>query len=554
MMTVRWLREQMRLGKSIYDLPLRVTFYARVSTEKVEQQGSLENQIQYYTEFIQKNPNWTYIPGYIDEGISGTSTYKRDSFLRMIADAQRGMFDFIITKEISRFSRNTLDSIQYTQELLENNVGVLFQNDNINTLDSDSEFRLVVMAGVAQDEVRKLSERLKFGFRQSIKNGHVLGNNRLWGYDKKDCKLTIVPEQAEAVKQIFELYATGQYGLRSLSQELTRRGYTSLQGNVFNTSTIGHILQNPKYKGWYCGNKTQSLDYRKKKTAFLDESEWVSYPDPNIPAIVSEEVWDKANALFKQRSARSKAYGVGYQSRYPYSGKIICGKHGTSFHRQSFKTQEGETEFWKCKMYREHGKAGCDLPTIRTTELDTILAEQFQKLVKHQRQIIRMVLDSVTNTQKKEDHSKEIARLQAQIQQLEDKKEKLLELSMADAITMQEFKKRNSRFNEQITSLQTQTISLQQQEQQKQIAATDTAALEKALWADLNCKEPIQSEVVATILDHAVVCEDSDDKHIHLELYLRLGQTASAYYERGKLAFKNASSRSITRSPLTRRT
>lgn len=153
------------------------------------------------------------------------------------------MFDFIITKEISRFSRNTLDSIQYTQELLENNVGVLFQNDNINTLDSDSEFRLVVMAGVAQDEVRKLSERLKFGFRQSIKNGRVLGNNRLWGYDKKDCKLTIVPEQAEAVKQIFELYATGQYGLRSLSQELTRRGYTSLQGNVFNTSTIGHILQ-----------------------------------------------------------------------------------------------------------------------------------------------------------------------------------------------------------------------------------------------------------------------------------------------------------------------
>ncbi len=103
MMTIRWLREQMRLGKSIYDLPLRVTFYARVSTEKVEQQGSLENQIQYYTEFIQKNPNWTYIPGYIDEGISGTSTYKRDSFLRMIADAQRGMFDFIITKEISRF-------------------------------------------------------------------------------------------------------------------------------------------------------------------------------------------------------------------------------------------------------------------------------------------------------------------------------------------------------------------------------------------------------------------------------------------------------------------
>lgn len=422
MVTIRWLREQIRQGKTIYDLPLRVTFYARVSTEKVEQQGSLENQIQYYTEFIQKNPNWTYVPGYIDEGISGTSTYKRDSFLRMIENAKRGMFDFIITKEISRFSRNTLDSIQYTQELLDNNVGVLFQNDNINTLDSDSEFRLIVMAGVAQDEVRKLSERLKFGFRQSIKNGHVLGNNRLWGYDKKDCKLTIIPEQAEAVKLIFQLYATGNYGLRKLSQELTRRGYTSLLGNKFNSVTIGHILQNPKYKGWYCGNKTQSLDYRKKKTAFLDESEWVTYPDPNIPAIVSEELWNQANEIFKKRSARTKAYGVGYQSRYPYSGKIICGKHGTAFHRQSFKTMEGHTEFWQCRMYREHGKAGCDLPTLRTKELDAILADQFQKLVKNQKQIVRLVMDSVSSVQQKRDYSGQITQLNTQISQLEEKR------------------------------------------------------------------------------------------------------------------------------------
>ena len=333
MVTIRWLREQIRQGKTIYDLPLRVTFYARVSTEKVEQQGSLENQIQYYTEFIQKNPNWTYVPGYIDEGISGTSTYKRDSFLRMIEDAKRGMFDFIITKEISRFSRNTLDSIQYTQELLDNNVGVLFQNDNINTLDSDSEFRLIVMAGVAQDEVRKLSERLKFGFRQSIKNGHVLGNNRLWGYDKKDCKLTIIPEQAEAVKLIFQLYATGNYGLRKLSQELTRRGYTSLLGNKFNSVTIGHNLQNPKYKGWYCGNKTQSLDYRKKKTAFLDESEWVTYPDPNIPAIVSEELWNHAQAKMKQHYRPTGVNGI---TQNPLAGLVHCSYCGNAMQRRPY--------------------------------------------------------------------------------------------------------------------------------------------------------------------------------------------------------------------------
>lgn len=542
MVTIRWLREQIRQGKTIYDLPLRVTFYARVSTEKVEQQGSLENQIQYYTEFIQKNPNWTYVPGYIDEGISGTSTYKRDSFLRMIENAKRGMFDFIITKEISRFSRNTLDSIQYTQELLDNNVGVLFQNDNINTLDSDSEFRLIVMAGVAQDEVRKLSERLKFGFRQSIKNGHVLGNNRLWGYDKKDCKLTIIPEQAEAVKLIFQLYATGNYGLRKLSQELTRRGYTSLLGNKFNSVTIGHILQNPKYKGWYCGNKTQSLDYRKKKTAFLDESEWVTYPDPNIPAIVSEELWNQANEIFKKRSARTKACGVGYQSRYPYSGKIICGKHGTAFHRQSFKTMERHTEYWQCRMYREHGKAGCDLPTLRTKELDAILADQFQKLVKNQKQIVRLVMDSVSSVQQKRDYSGQITQLNTQISQLEGKKDKLLELSIANAITIQEFKKRNNRFNEQIADMQEQMISLQKLEENGSAAGVDLSAIEKALWQELSFQDTISTEVVASILDHVVVCEGSTKQRIDLELYLRLGQTASVTFSRERFAFWNTSS------------
>lgn len=546
MMTIRKLREQLRMGRSIYDLSLRVTYYARVSTEKVEQQGSLENQVQYYTEFIQKNPNWTFVQGYVDEGISGTSTYKRESFLRMIDDAHRGLFDFIITKEISRFSRSTLDSIQYTQELLDANVGVLFQNDNINTLDTDSEFRLVVMAGVAQDEVRKLSERLKFGFRQSIKNGHVLGNNRLWGYDKKDCKLTIIPEQAEAVRLIFELYATGKYGIRKISQELTRRGHTSLLGNEFNQLTIRHILTNPKYKGWYCGNKTQSLDYRTKKKAFLDESEWVMYPDPNIPAIVSEELWDQANAIFKQRSREVRTKATSYHNRYPYSGKIICGRHGTSFHRQSFKTQKGETEFWRCKTYRQKGKDGCDLPGIRTHEVDQVLADLFEKVVTEKKQIIRLVLDSIGETSCGVDYSAQIGRIEVQISQIEEKKDKLLELSMADAITLQEFKERNGRFNRQISALEEQRMSLCQQEQMQKSTEIDPKLLEKALWEELNFTNGIQSEVVATILDHIVVLEQSDDKQIYLEIYLRLGQQASAHFQRGGLVSCNSPLKSTT--------
>jgi DNA invertase Pin-like site-specific DNA recombinase len=265
---IRKIRETMTGGRSVYDIPMRVTFYARVSTDKTEQIGSLGNQVQYYTDLIKGSANWTYVEGYIDEGVSGTDTKRRDGFLRMIADAKAGLFDFIITKEISRFSRSTLDSIRYTQELLARGVGVLFQNDNINTLDPDSEFRLVVMAGVAQDEVRKLSERLKFGFRQSIKNGRVLGNGAIWGYDKQNGRLTINESEAEAVRLIFGLYADQKLGFRRISQALTARGHLSRNGTAFNTVTIRHILLNPKYKGWYCGTRPAPSTTAARKRSF----------------------------------------------------------------------------------------------------------------------------------------------------------------------------------------------------------------------------------------------------------------------------------------------
>ena len=169
---------------SIYDIPMRVTFYARVSSEKDEQLNSLDNQISYYKNFIIKNPAWSYVEGYIDEGLSGISTAKRDNFNRMIKDAKLGQFDLIITKEITRFARNTVDSIQFTRDLINYGVGVFFQNDNINTLDEDSELRLTIMSGIAQDELRKLSSRVKFGHQEAIKKNVVLGNSRMFGYKK----------------------------------------------------------------------------------------------------------------------------------------------------------------------------------------------------------------------------------------------------------------------------------------------------------------------------------------------------------------------------------
>ena len=531
-MDIRRMRAELRMGRPIYDLPLRVTFYARVSTDQDEQLNSLENQVQYYTELIRSKGSWTFVPGYIDEGISGTSTLKRDDFNRMIRDAKAGLFDFIITKEISRFSRSTLDSIKFTQELLEHGVGVYFQNDNINTLDTDSEFRLVIMAGVAQDEVRKLSERLKFGFRQAIKNGHVLGNDKLYGYDKKDCVLTINEEEAKIVRIVFELYANHRYGTRKISQKLLEMGYTSREGNAFNTLTIRHMLENPKYKGWYCGNKTQNIDYRTKKKAFLDESEWVMYPDPSIPAIVSEELWDRANRLYKERrhETMSKSSGASYHNRYPYSTKIICEEHGTTFHRQVLTSKQGSKEVWLCKVYRQQGKAACSAPQIRSSELDQIMAEIFTEMVKDKDAIIDSLITVITNVPKEIDFERMLSQVEGGIAATKQKKDRLLDLHIAGAITIEEFKERNDGLNDLLKEQESQLAAIHQEQAKAGTQKLDIDAIRKELNAQLNFEGGINTALVATILDKIIVRKESTKEEIHLDIYLKLGQKYEAIY------------------------
>ncbi len=555
-MEVRKIRSEMRMGRSFYDLPLRVTFYARVSTDQDEQINSLENQVQYYTELIQRKPNWKFVPGYIDEGISGGSTKKRDNFNRMIRDAKAGMFDFIITKEISRFSRSTLDSIKYTQELLDYNVGVFFQNDNINTLDTDSEFRLVIMAGVAQDEIRKLSERLKFGFRQAIKNGHVLGNDKLYGYDKKDCVLTVNEEEAEIIRIIFDLYGNQRLGTRTISKRLMELGYTSREGNAFNTLTIRHILENPKYKGWYCGNKSQSVDYRTKRNVLLDESEWVTYPDPSIPAIVPEELWNRANALYKRRREEMKSHssGVSFHNRYPYSAKIYCEEHGTTFHRQVIQTKKGQQEVWQCKVYRSHGRGACSAPQIRSSDLDLILSDIFKELVRDKEKIIDSLVTVLTNIPKEVDYGKLRCQVENEMDDLERKKNRLLDLSIAGALTVEEFKERNDAFNAQIQECQGKLTAIRQEEENQSSEELDIPAIRQALDQALSFTGDIDTALVATILDRVVVKRESTKDAIRLDIFLKLGGVYEAVYTPLKHTAGITSLRNTTPKPPTRRT
>ena len=308
------IRKELVSGKNIYELPLRVCYYARVSTDHLEQMTSIVNQVDYFVKYVDSIDNWVLVGGYVDEGISGKDAIKRDNFIRMINDGREGIFDLVLTKSVSRFARNTIDSINYTNLLLDNGVGVYFLNDNINTFYPDSEFRLTLMASIAQDELRKLSESVRFGLKQSIDRGVVLGSSNILGYRKDKGKLVIVEEEAKIVREIFLIFDGGIHNYSEIARRINKK-----YGRAFNSSSIKRILTNYKYKGYYCGKKSEVVDYKRGKRRVIERRDWVVYKDEeSVPVIVEEDLWDRVNGV------------IGENNTYVdiYKNKVFCKVHG----------------------------------------------------------------------------------------------------------------------------------------------------------------------------------------------------------------------------------
>ena len=441
-MDLHTIREQLRT-KSIYDLPLNVTYYARVSSESDEQLNSLGNQIAYYENLIKKNTAWTFVPGYIDEGISGISTKKRENFNRMIADAGEGKFDLIITKEISRFARNTLDSIQFTRQLLSCGVGVYFQNDNINTFDEDSELRLSIMSSIAQDELRKLSSRIKFGHQQAIKSNVVLGNSRIFGYRKDNKRLVIDEAEAPMIRELFELYATDQYSMKQIETIFWDRGYRNHNGNKIAHTTMSGIISNPKYKGYYVGNKVKVVDMFTKKQKFLEPEEWVMFKDESgliVPAIVSEELWDKANAVLRRRSEDVKnRQGVCNHANL-LTGKMYCAECGAAYYRRESKSRTGVTNSkWVCSGKINRGAESCPSFPIYEDEIKPVLFEAFRDTEADVEAIIGKYTDMFRKMVTADDLQGQIDSIRTKLELIQKKKAKLLEYNVSGKMSDAEY-------------------------------------------------------------------------------------------------------------------
>ena len=525
------IKQALNTGKTIYDLPLRVTYYARVSTDKDEQLHSLSAQVQYYSQFIQACPNWRFVDGYIDEGISGTSVHKRENFLKMIDDAEKGRFDFIVTKEISRFSRNTLDSIQFTQELLRSGVGVLFQSDNINTLMPDSELRLTIMASIAQDEVRKISERVKFGFKRAIEKGTVLGNNRIWGYQKENGRLVIDEKEAEVVRLIFELYANRRMGIRAISTYLADHGYENSRGNAFSFSTIRGILSNPKYKGFYCGRKSSKIDYKMSTIKTFTPDQWVLYKDEeNVPPIVSEELWEKANVILAKRSAKQSAQDkTSYQNKYPYSGKILCGIHQESYYRSVYRYPSGDKEVWQCQEYTRKGKSGCSSPMIYTSELDEIMRKALEEVAIQKAEIVHDLLQVYSSMEGGKKVEENAAKCRANMEEILRRKDKLLDLSIDGRISDEEFSLRNDRFNQELEGLLQRLDELEKEKQKNREMMQSMETLRQVITQELSFEHGFSDGVIDALLDHIEVNGTQDKKVVKATVCLKAIQEPRDY-------------------------
>lgn len=535
-MDVRKLDDLLAQGRSIFDMKLAVAYYARVSTEKDEQLNSLDNQRRFYEDYIRSNPNWTFAGGYVDEGISGTSVAKREQFLKMIEDAENGRFDLIVTKEISRFARNTLDSIGYTRALLRHGVGVFFQNDNINTFDKDAELRLTIMSSIAQDEVRKLSERTRFGFKRAQENSVLLGQNNLFGYNKVDGRLEIVEPEAAIVREVFERYVAGGLGLRAIANDLDRRGIVGRQGRPITYSTLYGMIRNPKYKGCYAGRRYATRDYRDGRTYRLDEDKWIVHEDDKVPAIVPAPLWEAANQLLAARGKTMKQHAQASQNRYAYSGKLICARHGTTFHRHVYKSKRrGEVECWNCKLYRQKGKqGGCDSPTIYSSELDRVLARVFERVAGEKTAAMQEYIDELKAFAAQQDNGAALEKLVQQISAINDKKEKLLELTLDGALSKAEFKRRNEQYNAQLAELEAQHAALQNADRDLDERIRRVEQLTKTIEQQWNANCGFSREMSRALVDHIVVDADETKTKIYLDICLTLGAEYHAEYARPK--------------------
>ena len=498
-----------RTTGKVLNRKLRVAAYARVSTMGAEQLNSYESQKKYYCEKINNNPEWQYVDIYADEGISGTTDYRRASFMKMIQDALSGKIDLILTKSISRFGRNTMDVLKNVRLLRDNNVAVLFEENNLNTLDTKtSEMLLTTLSAVAQQESENISEHVKLGLQMKMNRGELIGFNRCYGYRNENDKLVIIDEEAEVIKFIFDKYCDG-HGANGIAKMLTEQGIKSPKGNnKWNDSTIRGILRNEKYKGDVLQGKTYTADpLSHKRYKNLGEADQFYVSEHHEP-IISPERFDMVQEMLKERcGARVNGRRIGNVGRkFAFSSRIRCGFCGNCFTRRTVVGKDREKiPSWSCISFAKNGKENCtESKTIREEMIKEAFVDSYKLLSSNTNFETEEFLNLMQDTMNENSRQDELEKFKKEFVDIKSKKSKLIDLMVEDKISEDDYNEKIEKYNRKLEILENKIEQLKLLAEDKK-SITDGLKKVRELLDSKDIIEDFDQEIFNAIVDYVIV-------------------------------------------------
>ena len=529
-----------------------VAIYARVSTEHEAQIAALENQLDWYKPYLAAHPEWVVVEWYVDEGITGTSAEKRPEFMRMIEDAKKHKFDLILTREVSRFARNTVDTLQYTRMLKEHGVEVYFINDGIKTFDGDGELRLALMATLAQDESRKTSIRVKSGQQTSMDNGVYYGNGNILGYDRveqllpdksKTVDFLINPEQAETVRMIYDMYLAG-YGLVKIKDELERRGRKTSQGmDKWFPTVISHVLKNSFYCGIMTYHKEFTPDYLKQKKVKNYGQIELTQTKGKHESIVTVEEFERVQHIMAQKRIECKNLNVGPRAKgkKPKAtvwGKLLICECGHTFNMRKWDRPDRQPgNAYQCYnslrtgSYKSRLKKGlpvdgiCQSPMIPEWRLQMMANLIFRKYLSEKDKVLALansILESYhEDASEKEDKEALLASKRRELARLTRKMDNYIDMRAEGDLTREQYRSRCAELEPQMQKLQQeiQTLSVEVQPVEVPDYKKKITVLQYALerYTNIDEGQDVPESVIEAFVVKIVVSKDGFDWYLRFD-------------------------------------
>lgn len=450
---------------------LRVAAYCRVSTTLEQQETSYEAQVSYYTEKIKSNPNWKLAGIYADDGKSATNTKKRDDFNAMIEDCMAGKIDMIITKSVSRFARNTVDSLQNIRKLKEKNIAVFFEKEGVNTLESTGELLITILSSQAQEESRNLSENTRWGLIRRFENGVVsVNHNKFLGYTKdKNGELVIVPEEAELVRRIFRLYLEGN-SIIQITRILESEGIKTVTGRSrWCPGVIDKMLSNEKYMGDVLQQKTYTIDFLTKKRVKNNGIVPQYYIEDDHEAIIPKELYyqvqeEKARRASLHKSAvarKEKKEKSKYSSKFALSDIMVCKECGQPYRRQVWSKYGQKTAVWRCENRLKNGTRNCKhSPTFKEDILHEAIMTAINSVVENRGEFVSAFRENVIRVIGSYSTKNVPTEYDGQIEKLQSEMLALIEENARKGSITEDFDEQYRRIAEQINDLKQKKLEL----------------------------------------------------------------------------------------------